>query len=94
MFRSTAYRQLNKAAAILALALLCAQTMVVVHDHHHTSEAELCAVCATSVEKADAPAAAAADLTFFRAVSTVVDSAPAPETAPTRFNSARAPPTV
>lgn len=37
------------AAAILAVVLLCAQTLVVVHDHQ-TTEAELCAVCSTSAD--------------------------------------------
>ena len=57
MPRTTACKQLTHAAAILALALLCAQTLVVAHDHQ-SSETELCAVCSTSAEQADSPSRA------------------------------------
>ncbi len=52
MIRSTACRQLSYAAAILAVALLCAQTLIVVHDHQLT-DSEYCAVCSTPAEHAD-----------------------------------------
>jgi hypothetical protein len=35
--RIPAHKQLTHTAAILALAVLCAQTVGVVHDHHHIS---------------------------------------------------------
>ena len=97
MFRTAAYKhfsqtgQISQIAAILALVLLCAQTMVVVHDHHD-SEPELCAVCSTSAEDAIAPAAASADVPLRRSTLPVVGPYDAPRVTPTRANHARAPP--
>ena len=54
MLRSTCL-QMTRAAAILALALLCAQTLVVIHDHQ-LAEHELCVVCGTAAEHAASPA--------------------------------------
>ena len=53
MIRS-ACQQMSRAAAILAVALLCAQTLVVTHDHH-LSDGVLCAVCSTPAEHAASP---------------------------------------
>ena len=93
MFSLKTYKPLSRLTAVLALAILCAQTIVVAHEHH-ASEPELCAVCSTSAELADAPATVLADLPALRPVRTVVERFQAPRTAPTRSNHARAPPTA
>ena len=49
MFGITACKQLTYAAALLALALLCAQTEMVIHDHQ-VSDNELCAVCSAPAQ--------------------------------------------
>jgi hypothetical protein len=91
MFRSTACRQLTHATAILALALLCAQTLVVVHEHQ-ISEHELCVVCSATAEHTDAPSLANSDSVWI-ASSTVPTIAPAIPAEPIRTSHrARAPP--
>lgn len=40
-------QQMTRLAAVIALALLCAQTLVVAHDHDPLDDG-LCAVCSTS----------------------------------------------
>ena len=49
MIRS-ACQKMSRVAAILAVALLCAQTLVVVHEHE-LSDGVLCAVCSTPTEE-------------------------------------------
>lgn len=87
----TVLQQLNRIAAILALALLCAQTLVVVHDHQ-ISENELCAVCSTTVEHADTTSRIPSDTewTSYAALAAPVPVAPAQAFQPTY--PARAPP--
>ena len=91
MLRSTARKQLTHAAAFFALALLCAQTLLVAHDHQ-TSETELCAVCSTSIDQADSPRPIAAAETRIEqsAVPAAVTVTPA-ESIPAPHQ-ARAPP--
>ena len=93
MTLATAYKQLSKAAAIFAFALLCAQTAAIVHDHE-PSEAELCVVCSTSTEQADVPALAAADTVLPRAERAESAASWIPERTPLRLNPARGPPTA
>ena len=91
MLRTTARKQLTHAAAIFALALLCAQTLFVTHDHQ-SSETELCAVCSSSVDQADSPRpTAAVEIRIEEsALPAVVTVAPA-ESIPA-LHQARAPP--
>jgi hypothetical protein len=91
MLRPTACKQLTHAAAILALALLCAQTLVVAHDHQ-SSDSELCAVCSTPAEQADSPSPAGA-MVFRVEVSSVPASiAATPADGNPASQQARAPP--
>ena len=90
MIRS-ACQQMSRLAAILAVALLCAQTLVVVHEHE-LSDGVLCAVCSTPTEDAAGSnlATTAADSTTAIIEPTLDPSAPAQE-APS-LHRARAPP--
>jgi hypothetical protein len=92
MIRS-ACQQMTRVAAILAVALLCAQTLVVIHDHH-LSDGVLCAVCSTPAEHAASSGipATATPHTAPIDVSTRTHRAPAAGAPTTRR--ARAPPTA
>jgi len=92
MIRS-ACKQMTRAAAILAVAVLCAQILVVTHDHH-LSDGVLCAVCSTPAEHAASSGipATATPHTATVDVPTRTHSAPA-DGAPTTRR-ARAPPTA
>jgi hypothetical protein len=88
---SSARQQLSRLAAVLAVALLCAQTLVLTHDHQPLDDA-LCAVCGTSSSTAAADAALPpADGGFSHVES---DTLPAQPTLPRRHSQhlSRAPP--
>ena len=91
MLRTTACKQLTHAAAILALALLCAQTLVVAHDHQ-TSDSEICAVCSTSAEQADSPSRALVAESRIEISVVPVSTAANPEKRHPASHQARAPP--
>jgi hypothetical protein len=91
MLRTTACKQLTHAAAIFALALLCAQTLLVAHDHQ-TTDNELCAVCSTPAEQADSPSSAAATDTGIVISVVAVAIAVTPERRDPASNQPRAPP--
>ncbi len=90
MIRS-ALEQMSRTAAILAVALLCAQTLVIVHDHQ-VSDSELCAVCSTPVEHADTPELVETATVRPKIVSTPALAPLAPATPTPTTHLARAPP--
>ena len=91
MFRTNARKTLTHAAAIFALALLCAQTLLVAHDHQ-TSDNELCAVCSTPAEQADSPSRALVADTRIEFSVVPVSIAAIPERRNPASHQARAPP--
>ena len=73
---NAAWQQMTRLAAIVAVALLCPQTLVITHDHESLDDA-LCAVCGTTSVAAAADATHAAADHRFRS--------PEPDTLPARI---------
>lgn len=94
MFRS-ACQHMTRAVAVFALALLCAQTLAVAHDHDHDlPEHELCAVCGAAAESADSPALVGVPLTLPAAVATLPAATQAPADGTPASRHARSPPSA
>ena len=93
MTLTPAFKQLSKAAAIFAFALLWAQTAALVHDHE-PSEPEHCVVCSASTEQASAPAPPETGTTLVRSEHRKTSTYAAPQSTPLRSQPARGPPTV
>ena len=85
------FQHMSRLAAILAVALLCAQTLVVIHDHQ-ISEHELCAVCSTTAEHADTPDLTASESTWTESALLPAFTSAPPVAAVQANHRARAPP--